>query len=166
MVKHCKKLANFCAIAVAVILCIVIVVIIYKQVDEHYSQSDPKLEEIRDKFQQFFSQESYWTSPLDMLNNRNVMADIKLYRGDKSYTINKQKVYICLKNDKGQYYNDNMLIYVIAHEIAHVLCSEIGHTEMFHTIFEALLVKLKDYGIYDPSLPIDLEYCENGDPEV
>ena len=110
MVKHCKKLANFCAIAVAVILCIVIVVIIYKQVDEHYSQSDPKLEEIRDKFQQFFSQESYWTSPLDMLNNRNVMADIKLYRGDKSYTINKQKVYICLKNDKGQYYNDNMLI--------------------------------------------------------
>ena len=39
----------------------------------------------------------------------------------------KQKVYLCLKDENNEYYNDNMLIYVALHELAHVLCDEIGH---------------------------------------
>ena len=59
-----------------------------------------------------------------------------------------------------------MLIFVLAHEISHAICDEIGHTEKFHRIFQALLIKLTEAGIYDPNIPIIQEYCEKGDPEV
>jgi hypothetical protein len=101
-----------------------------------------------------------------MLNSKNVMDTVKLYRGEKSYTINKEKIFLCMKNDKGQYYNNNLLIYVLAHEISHSLCDEIGHTEKFHYIFEALLQQLSMAGIYNPSIPVDQHYCEKGDPEM
>ena len=37
------------------------------------------------------------------------------------------------------YYNDDILLYVLVHEICHVLCPNIGHTPEFNNIFEALL---------------------------
>ena len=129
-------------------------------------QSDPNLERIRNIFEDFFNQENYWEYPLESLNNKNVMKNISLHRGNKSYTINKKKVYICMKNEEGEYYNDNMIIYVLAHELAHVMCNEIGHTKKFHHIFESLLVKLANAGIYNPSIPIQQNYCKNGDPQV
>ena len=103
---------------------------------------------------------------MDMLNNRDIMNEIIMYRGHKSYTINKEKVFICLKNDDGKYYGFNMLVYVTAHEIAHTLCIENGHTELFHTIFQALLHELAIAGIYNPSVPVERNYCSNGDHEV
>lgn len=157
---------NIIAIIVALFLIILVIWAIYKQINDHYLIDDSKLKEIKNVFEDFFSQENYWTSPLDMLNDRDVMKEIKIYRGEKSYTINKKKVYLCLKDEKGEYYTDNMLIFVFAHEIAHVLCDEIGHTEKFHIIFEELIAKLTDSGFYNPSIPIDKEYCMNGDPEL
>ena len=94
------------------------------------------------------------------------MNEISLYRGNKSYTINKEKVYLCLKDEKGEYFSDNMLLYVLGHEISHSLCPEIGHTEKFHQIFEALLVKLTEAGLYNPSIPIIQDYCMDGDPQM
>lgn len=140
--------------------------IIYKQIKEHFAQDDPKLQELKKQFMTFFDKDQYWSSPLEMLNNNNVIRDIKLYRGDKSYTINKEKVYLCLKDSNGHYYENNTLVYVFAHELAHVLCDEIGHTEKFHKIFDALLIELAKEGIFNPSSPIISDYCENGDPEM
>jgi hypothetical protein len=154
------------AVIVAFLLIVLTSWAIYKQIQEHYSKDDPKLKELTKVFEDFFNQERYWAAPLDMLNNRNIMDEITMYRGNKSYTINKEKVYICLKDENGQYYNDNMLLYVISHEAAHCLCPEIGHTELFHTIFEALLLELTAAGIYNPSIPIQQDYCQNGDPEM
>ena len=154
------------AIIVAFLLIVLTSWVVYKQIQEHYAKDDPKLKEITKIFENFFNQERYWTTPLDMLNNRNIMDEITMYRGNKSYTINKEKVYICLKDENGQYYNDNMLIYVTAHEISHSLCPEIGHTELFHTIFEALLLELTKAGIFNPSIPIEQDYCQNGDSEI
>lgn len=157
---------NIIAIIVALFLIILVIWAIYKQINDHYLIDDSKLKEIKNVFEDFFSQENYWTSPLDMLNDRDVMKEIKIYRGEKSYTINKERVYLCLKDEKGEYYTDNMLIFVFAHEIAHVLCDEIGHTEKFHIIFEELIAKLTDAEFYNPSIPIDKQYCMNGDPEL
>ena len=158
-IPFCKILTILTAILVAIALYF----IINKQLKEHYDQDDPKLKEIKEKFHTFFSQDINWENPLDMLNHRDVMKETTLYKGTKSYTINKEKVYICLKDEKGSYYDTNMLVYVLAHEYSHVLSDSIGHTEEFHTIFEKLLIKLAEDGFYDPNLPIEKDYCLNGD---
>jgi len=83
---------------------------------------------------------------------------VKLMRGTTSYTINKSKIYICIES-KGVLYDDNMLIYVILHELAHVLCLEIGHSAQFQIIFKSLLLRAEFYGLYDPTKPRPTDYC-------
>ena len=85
---------------------------------------------------------------------------IKIYKGDKSYTINKEKIYLCLKDENGEYYPTNQLIYVMIHEIAHLINKDdIGHSEKFHTIFEDLLKKAQELKIYDPYIIPIQNYC-------
>lgn len=91
-----------------------------------------------------------------------IITDLKLYKGDKSYTINKKKVFICLYDENGDYYPLNMLVYVLLHEIAHVLNTEdVGHTPAFHSKFDELLDRATQLGIFNPSIPILQNYCQH-----
>lgn len=95
-----------------------------------------------------------------------VVKDLKLYKGQKSYTINKEKIYICLLDENGQYYPINMLIYVFLHELAHLLNKEdTGHTEKFHEIFQQLINKAHKLGVYNPSIPPIDNYCMHNPDE-
>ncbi len=76
---------------------------IYKQFEEYTLKDDPKLKELKKIFGDFFNQDRYWKGHLSTLNKRNIMKETDLYRGDKSYTINKERVYLCLKDEnKGE----------------------------------------------------------------
>ena len=79
-------------------------------------------------------------------------------KADKSYTVNKKHMHLCLHNEKGDYFNKNMLIYVALHELAHVKCKSIGHTEEFHAIFDKLLDKATKLGVYNPEIPPVSDY--------
>ena len=160
--KSSKGTKYFVIFGVCIIVALVIYAI-YKQFEEYTLKDDPKLKELKKVFGDFFGQERYWAGTLSALNKRDIMKETDLYRGDKSYTINKERVYLCLKDENNQYYSLNMLIYVLAHEYSHVICESVGHTEEFHAIFEDLLVELSDAGIYDPSQPIIINYCHQGD---
>lgn len=83
---------------------------------------------------------------------------IKLYEGCKSYTLNKDKIFLCLRDRDGQTYDTNILMYVLLHEIAHTLCNEVGHTPQFKQIFDALLQRAIACGIYTP-VTIPKDYC-------
>lgn len=155
-----KQNMNIFAILVAILLCFVVGWSAYKQIQEHYAQDDPMLHDLYETIRPLFNQDSYHTGELRVLNNRNIMKEINLYKGDKSYTINKKHIHLCLKDENGQYYDKNMLIYVTLHELAHVICDEIGHTDKFHKIFEELLLKANEQKIYDPSIPIIHDYCQ------
>jgi hypothetical protein len=157
------KLVHF---FLAGLLIFIVGLVIYNQVYEHYSQDDPKLKDLKVRLEVFFDNKKNWENPLKILNDKNIMKSINFYRGEKSYTINKKKVYICLKDEDGNYYDDNTLFYVIAHELSHVICDEIGHTEKFHHIFETLLKKMDQEGLYNSKIPIKHDYCNNGDSEV
>ena len=76
-----------------------------------------------------------------------------------SYTINKKRVHICMKDEKDGYYNDNMLMYVLLHEIAHCKCRSIGHTPEFHEILDKIYDVARKSGLLDPTFTPDRSYC-------
>ena len=162
MSKHPNVSKYFVILGVCIIISLVGYAI-YKQFEEYKLKDDPKLHELQKIFGEFFNQDRYWSGKLSALNKRDIMKETDLYRSKKSYTINKERIYLCLKDEDNEYYSLNMLIYVLAHEYSHVICESIGHTEEFHAIFEDLLVELADAGIYDPAQPIIPDYCHQGD---
>lgn len=91
---------------------------------------------------------------------KRIAPKLKFFEGRKSYTINKTYVFICLKDEKGKLYQQNQLVLVICHEIAHALCDEIGHTKKFQSILDELLISAERAGMYDPRIPHVPNYCE------
>lgn len=139
-----KNLSNIATFAVAGLLLVLLSWIIYKQVREYHLQDDPMLHTLREL--------------LKPVHPR--FADIKLYKGDKSYTINKEKIFLCLYDEQGEYYPLNMIIHVLLHEISHLLnTKDVGHTEEFYRIFEEMQARATALGIYNPSIPIVKNYC-------
>lgn len=108
--------------------------------------------------------DSYYDPKIDILKNKLSSAipeirNIKISGSNKSFTINKKEIFLCLKDDNNEYYSDNMLVYVLLHEVAHVLCDEIGHTDKFKDIFRSLLRRAELDGLYDPLQPPVDDYC-------
>jgi len=135
-------------VAGAMALLFIILIIMYfilNHVIERFKQDDPKLFELRTKLRQLHPE---------------VVDQLILLEDQKSYTINKKKVYLCLRDENGDYYHDNMLTFVALHELAHVMCDEIGHTAKFQSIFQQLLDKATDMSIYDPRVAPITNYCE------
>ena len=150
-------------IVLAIIIVLLIVWIISSKIRENYLADDPMLHDLKETIRPLFETDKEYDGLLSTLNYKNVFNKIKLLKGDKSYTINKEKVYLCLKDEKGSYYSKNMLIYVTLHELSHVICPEIGHTDLFYEIFQEVLDKASDKGIYNPSIPLIKNYCTYND---
>ena len=134
--------------------------LIITQIEEYKLQDDPKLRELKDKVKPLFSKNKNYNGVLSSLNERDIMNEISIYKGEKSYTINKHKVFLCLRDENNDYYDDMMLLYVLLHEISHVLCNSIGHTEEFNDIFQALLDEASIMGIYNKEFEIIQNYCQ------
>ena len=137
-----------------------VIFLIIMQIEEYKLQDDPMLKKLRKRIEPLFNGDNYYTGLLTPLNKRDILNEITLYKGDKSYTINKQKVFLCLKDKDNHYYDMNMLLYVLLHEISHVICDEVGHTDKFAKIFEELLEKAEEMKIYNPNIPIITDYCQ------
>ncbi len=87
---------------------------------------------------------------------------IEFYSSDESYTEDKTKIYLCLKDENQEYYHYNMLMYVAIHELAHALTQVIDpnhETFEFNDMFNKLLEKASVLKIYDPSIPLTTTYC-------
>ena len=108
------------------------------EVKEEYSSKDPMLMEIQNL----------------LIKLHPAAAKINVHKADKSYTVNKKDMHLCLYNEKKEYFNKNMLMYVAIHELAHVICPNIGHTPEFYQKMDELLNKAISMGIYNPSIPI------------
>jgi len=128
----------------AVVLILILIWVIHRQVKEHHLQDDPMLYTLKEILKPVHP----------------VISQLKLYKGDKSYTINKSKIFLCLYDEKGEYYSLNMLIYVLLHEISHLLNEQdVGHTEAFYKKFDEMLDKAHELGIYNKEIPVIQNYC-------
>lgn len=127
------------SIFLAMLLSLFLLYLITNQIKEPMNQTDPLLEHAK--------------VILEPLNPR--IKNIKMYSSDKSYTINKETIYICVKDKNGDYYPLNMILFVILHELAHYFnTKDVGHTEEFHRIFDELLAQASAMGIYTPEIPV------------
>lgn len=121
-----------------------LVYIIVTQIREHNLQHDPML----------------YTLKAVLKDVHPIVSKLRLYKGNSSYTINKEKIFLCLYDENGEYYPLNMLVHVLLHEIAHILnTKDIGHTEAFHDEFDKLLTKAEKLGVYNPNIPNVPNYC-------
>lgn len=141
-----RKIFSYVAYVLAAILIGVLIWIVHRQITEYHMQDDPMLYTLKEVLKPLLSEVG--------------LPNLKLYKGERSYTINKEKVFLCLYNENGEYYNLNTLIYVLCHEISHILNSEdVGHTPKFHEKFEQLLDRAIELGAFNPSIPIPKDYC-------
>ena len=139
-----SKCSSAFVILIALFIFITIIFLVNNCLSEQYLQNDPMLWKLKDIIKDVHPE----------------AQNIKLYKGPKSYTLNKDKIFICLKDENNEYYPINMLIYVLLHELSHKINKDdIGHTEKFHNIFQALIEKAHNMGIYDPSIPPIKNYC-------
>ncbi len=89
------------------------------------------------------------------------LSNLEIYSSEETYTRNKRSIHLCLKDSTGKYYDDNTLMYVTLHEIAHIMTrgeSE-DHDPKFIRNFEDLLRRAINAGVYTPSKPLPYDYC-------
>lgn len=135
---------NDCKMILIILFVCTILYACYYQVREDFVSHDPKLLELTERLRKIFPSE---------------MKDVKFVCGKKSYTINKNKVHICMQNGQKEYYDDQILLNVIIHELAHVCNKDVGHTPSFYKTFDELLKKATDEGVYDTKTVVPSDYC-------
>jgi len=136
---------------------------------------DPKVEELKKLVDDWLnSRVEAWSGDLEFLNGPRMdkISHLKMCKGKSSYTLDKETIYLCVKDANGKYYDDNTLIHVILHEFAHAMCREVGHTKRFDEIFVALMDEAhsstcpNQNPIYNKHLSIRENYCGTSDKDA
>ena len=80
-----------------------------------------------------------------------------------AYSVNKgEELSLCIRDkDTESFIDDNTIIFVAIHELAHIMTPETGHTPLFWDNMKYLLEQASSQGIY---MPVDysqspVEYC-------
>lgn len=56
---------------------------------------------------------------------------LEFYESVQSFTIDKKKIYLSLRNHFGEFYDYDELLYVAIHELTHAIIPDVGHTPFF-----------------------------------
>lgn len=73
------------------------------------------------------------------------------FLGYTAYTQNKKEMMLCLRNKDGHLYNINIMMFVVLHELAHMMNDDWDHDQRFWDLFRLLLVNATYSGIYTPT---------------
>ena len=83
-------------------------------------------------------------------NPNNISQNVKK-TSSTSYSINKgEHIVLCLRSRDGQnrVHEINTIMYVVLHELAHVMSVSIGHTEEFYSNFKYITNKAIECNVY------------------
>lgn len=70
--------------------------------------------------------------------------------GHKTFTLNFQRIAICLRQRNGKFYDYNTLQFVMLHELSHIAALEKEHNDSFWLIFKILLIAANKLVGYQP----------------
>lgn len=84
--------------------------------------------------------------------NPDKLSETGLNARYTSYSVNKgEDIYICLRDkETNQFIDNNIIMFVVIHELAHVMTKSIGHTKEFWDNMDYLLHKANEINIYEP----------------
>ena len=75
-----------------------------------------------------------------------------------AYILNKgSEMRICVRDANGNFLNKNQTIFIILHELAHIITSSYDHTEEFLNNQKILVTHARQYGLYKEYK--DSDYC-------
>ncbi len=78
-----------------------------------------------------------------------VISEAVEAKGMTSFTVNKMDIHVCIRSrPEGIVYDINTLMYVVVHELAHLVSVGIGHEEEFEMLFKVLLTQAVESGVY------------------
>lgn len=93
------------------------------------------------------------------------LKNYEIFQGNQSVTVDKKKIYICMRSPKDGYlYDFDILTYVTLHEVAHVLSktySTRSHNEEFYQNFASILNKAYSLNLLKPNIQIPDDYCKS-----
>lgn len=144
-IKEFKSMSySNCSILIFAVFAIICITLLVSRTETY---ADPKIYEIKQILMEIDPQ---------------VASRLNIQASNQSFTEDKRDMYICLRDEKGQYYPDNMLRYVAIHELAHAKSKEVDthHTgEEFRNNFDQYLKIAENKGIFDPKKGLVEEYC-------
>ena len=103
-----------------------------------------------------------WKYVLDLLQEHPVLVRVVPHRATKLGDYRPPRLgdfwhRITVNEDLNMY----AFLVTLLHELAHVKCDEIGHTELFHEHFQTLLKIAEEKGLYDPFKTIPNNYAKH-----
>jgi len=70
--------------------------------------------------------------------------------GHKTFTLNFQRISICLRKKNGEFYDMNTLQFVMMHELSHIAALEKNHDDRFWMVFKFILRSAEELVGYVP----------------
>lgn len=132
---------------IIIFIFIITVILLYKYIYDKYNDNDPILIKIKRR----------------ILPIEPRIADVELYTSPtESYTEDKKRIYLCLKDQNGKYYDMNTIMGVVLHELSHLFSPVIDpnhNTSEFNELHSHYIKLAIKYGIYDPNIPFPNTYC-------
>lgn len=121
---------------------------VYTKTQEDYLSKDPTIQRLIKKLSPTFPE----------------LRRVKVMRSPStSYTLNKYRVYLCVRSQATRKtFSDNILTYVLLHELAHALNETYGHGSTYQSIFRSLLNRAIRANLYKHEY-IPSNYCNNPD---
>ena len=85
---------------------------------------------------------------------------------NSSFTEDKKKIFVCVKDKKGNFFNKNDMMYVMLHEYAHATTKvkEDPHGPAWRKNFDRYLKIAEEKGLYDSSIKLSMEYMSECTP--
>lgn len=78
---------------------------------------------------------------------------------DETFIREKAEAFLCTRDARGNPYPDDVLTFVVLHELAHALETQFGHGPSWETTFQGLLDRARRHRLLDPQTLRPQTYC-------
>ena len=112
-----------------------------------------------EKFIEYLTINKILSEPKTVLLNKKiknlVLGERPIHEKEVGYTVNKGKeIRVCLRDEMGNFIEKDTVLFIILHELAHIITYSYGHTDEFWENYNHIEKHAKLYGIVKNLNPV------------